>query len=252
MILVYAHEGDEHAHEAMLRLRARRLPCLRLDAERFPSRVRMELSATPGEPARVDVGEGPVDLGAVHTVLWRGPLAPDAALQELFASLDCRYVPGPPSRLVEARPRVRQLRLAAALGLRTPPALVTNDPVRAHAFRVEHGKMARAPRQPALLVARIQASSRIRVTVVGARVFAVEVDARGAHRPHPLPDRVARACVSMARCLGLLQTGIDLVCPTGGEHVFVALDPSGDYLHGERLTGLPMTDALVDLLAEPR
>jgi hypothetical protein len=49
--------------------------------------------------------------------------------------------------------------------------------------------------------------------------------------------------------LGLAYAAIDLRRTGAGEHVFLDLNPSGQWLAWERRAGLPITDAVARLLA---
>ncbi len=53
----------------------------------------------------------------------------------------------------------------------------------------------------------------------------------------------------LVRELGLVTAAIDLVVTPEGDHVFLELNPSGQWAWLETGTGLPMTDALVRCLA---
>jgi glutathione synthase/RimK-type ligase-like ATP-grasp enzyme len=117
---------------------------------------------------------------------------------------------------------------------------------------------------PMVLQGYVEKRLELRVTVVGEQLFAVEIDsqrrrrtrldwrrydlARTPHRPHTLPATVERACLGLVRRLGLVYGAIDLVLTPDGEYVFLEINPNGQYLWLEELTGLPITDALCDLL----
>ncbi len=101
----------------------------------------------------------------------------------------------------------------------------------------------------------------VRVHVVGERVFATEVrsaatDYRYAGemgedrvmRPVELPPDVAERCVSLARHLGLVLTGIDLRRLPTGEYCCFEANPSPAYLWFEEVTGQRISEAVADLL----
>ncbi|MFI7690100.1 MvdC/MvdD family ATP grasp protein [Nonomuraea sp. NPDC049655] len=107
----------------------------------------------------------------------------------------------------------------------------------------------------------------LRVTVVGRRTFTAEIHSQvsnrasvdwrsydlGAtpHAVHPLPDEIADRCVALTERLGLVYGAIDLILTPDGRYVFLEINPNGQWLWIEDLTGLPISQALCDLLAQP-
>jgi hypothetical protein len=103
----------------------------------------------------------------------------------------------------------------------------------------------------------------LRVALVGGRLFAAEVDARRTSAPHDcrvdwrnaragparLPGEVSRRLRAMVDRLGLAYAAVDLRRREGGEHVFLELNPAGQWLFWERAAGLPITEAVARLLA---
>jgi glutathione synthase/RimK-type ligase-like ATP-grasp enzyme len=118
---------------------------------------------------------------------------------------------------------------------------------------------------PMIVQAYVPKRLEVRVTVVGERIFAAAIDTQATHRTrhdarhadlghtphraHALPADVAASCLRLVRWLGLAWATIDLVITPDDQHVFLELNPSGQWLWIERLTDLPITDALCDLLA---
>jgi len=49
--------------------------------------------------------------------------------------------------------------------------------------------------------------------------------------------------------LGLCYGAIDMILTPDGRYVFIELSPNGQYLWIEHETGLPISDAICDLLA---
>ncbi|GAA2854824.1 hypothetical protein GCM10010517_12900 [Streptosporangium fragile] len=106
----------------------------------------------------------------------------------------------------------------------------------------------------------------LRVTVVGRRVFAAEIHSQSSNRSqvdwrrydfgvtpygvHRLPDEVARRCLAMTDRLGLAFGAFDLVLTPDGRYVFLEINPNGQWLWIEELTGLPISEAVCDLLLE--
>lgn len=104
----------------------------------------------------------------------------------------------------------------------------------------------------------------LRVTVVGDEVFAAEIHSqesnhtrydwrrydhgRTGHAVHVLPGAVADRCRALVTALGLRYGAIDFVVTPEERYVFLELNPNGQYLWIEELTGLPITAAVADLL----
>lgn len=127
-----------------------------------------------------------------------------------------------------------------------------------HASSVRHAPVTFQPYVPK--------RSELRVTVFGERAIAVEIDSQAnlhtrldwrrydikhtPHRLHRLPDSVERGCVALVRDLGLRYGAIDLVLTPEGEYVFLEINPNGQFLWLEEAAGVPLTEALCDLLVE--
>jgi hypothetical protein len=221
-------------------------------------------------------------------------------LTDLWTQLPARWLPGPQWTIRRAGSKHLQLATARQVGLAIPPTLVTTDPAALRRFYREHdgriidkapsSLLARErsndfvrytelvnPRDlvyaerlrssPMLFQAYVPKRSELRVTVVGERVFAGEIQSQVTnrtrhdwrrfdhghtpHRAHTLPPAVEASCVAIVRALGLAFGAIDLVLTPDGEYVFLEVNPNGQYLWIEHLTGLPITAAIVDhLLAE--
>lgn len=104
----------------------------------------------------------------------------------------------------------------------------------------------------------------VRVTVIGDRLFAVGLesarvpdamdDFRKAeiwdipHVPVTIPESIERGCLELVRRLGLRFGAIDLLETPDGEHVFLEINPNGQWLWLEEMTGLPLVSAMADLL----
>jgi glutathione synthase/RimK-type ligase-like ATP-grasp enzyme len=119
---------------------------------------------------------------------------------------------------------------------------------------------------PVIFQAYVPKRVEIRATVVGQRVFAAEIHSQQTQRtrydwrrydhyetpyqPHRLPDDVAQLCVRLTEQLGLCYGAIDLILTPDGRYVFLEINPNGQYLWIEEATGLPISDALCDLLMQ--
>jgi len=104
----------------------------------------------------------------------------------------------------------------------------------------------------------------LRITVIGRRVFPVEIhsqenraalqDWRRAepqdlrHLPHALPASVERQCCLLLDQLELSCGAIDMVLTPNGEYVFLEINPAGQFGWIDELTGIPLTATLADML----
>lgn len=115
---------------------------------------------------------------------------------------------------------------------------------------------------PCLLQEFVQKDFEVRVTVIGDRLFPVAIhmsrpdvtDWRSdmdsvSYSIYQLPDTVADRTLRLVRKLDLTFAAIDFVVTPAGEHVFLELNPSGQWAWLEDKTGLPMADAIADCLA---
>jgi glutathione synthase/RimK-type ligase-like ATP-grasp enzyme len=117
---------------------------------------------------------------------------------------------------------------------------------------------------PMIFQAYVEKRFELRVTVVGERIFAAEIHSQATnhtrhdwrkydhastpHRAHELPPSIADRCFALVRRLGLCYGTIDLVLTPDGRYVFLEINPNGQYLWIEQLTGMPISDAICDLL----
>lgn len=102
----------------------------------------------------------------------------------------------------------------------------------------------------------------LRVTVVGDRTFCASIDARTTTYPvdmrmvigearvtsEELPAGVEDRLLALLRRLGLRYGAVDLRRTDAGEHHFLEVNPAGQWLFVERLTGMPITQAVVEEL----
>jgi glutathione synthase/RimK-type ligase-like ATP-grasp enzyme len=215
------------------------------------------------------------------------------ALDGMWRSLRTRWV-NDPSRDAAATHKPWQLALAARLGLAVPRTCITSDPRRARAF-VASLRPGRAvfkslqatakdwrttrlvdPRHlrrldvvrfaPVIFQEYVEPGADIRVTVVGRRMFATEIDPRGTGSPADfrpgfdrarvepitLPRPVAAGLRGLVDALGLAYAAIDLRRDRAGRHFFLEVNPSGQWLFVEERTGQPITQAVARLLATGR
>jgi hypothetical protein len=177
--------------------------------------------------------------------------------------------------------KAHQLQLIHRQGIRVPQTLITNDgeelrafyerlngraiykPVRGGAhtamlseedFQPERLKeLAQAPVQFQEMIEGVD----IRVYLIGNDLFPAEIrsktldfraDTEAQIVPVELPDSVAADCLTLARTLGLVMSGIDVRRTPQGEYVFLEGNPAPMFIHFENRTGYPISDRLVDML----
>jgi len=121
---------------------------------------------------------------------------------------------------------------------------------------------------PATFQESLSKSLEIRVTVVGQRVMSAAVDsqvsARATHdwrrdgvrmlqdwRPYELPIEVEEKILRLMDHFSLNYGAIDVILTPDGKHVFLELNPCGEFFWLERFPGLPISDAIADLLLAP-
>lgn len=110
----------------------------------------------------------------------------------------------------------------------------------------------------------IPKSFELRITVVGNSVFACRINSQDSektkddwrrydfdnvdHLPYDLPNRIEDFCHKLVNHFGLHFGAIDMIVTPKGEYVFLEINPNGQWAWIEDLTGMPITDALVDIL----
>jgi MvdC family ATP-grasp ribosomal peptide maturase len=106
----------------------------------------------------------------------------------------------------------------------------------------------------------------LRVAYVAGEVFPAALDASGTSRGHTdwrrvapdecrwekaqLPAAVANGLQALMSELGLVFGAVDLICTPSGEHVFLEVNPSGEWGMLERDLGLPISEAIAAALLE--
>jgi len=121
---------------------------------------------------------------------------------------------------------------------------------------------------PTTLQAYIPKRVELRITVVGKQAFAAEIHSQANHHtrydwrrydldrtphfPHALPVDIEQKCIQLVETLGLRYGAIDMIVTPDGRYVFLEINPNGQYLWIELQTGLPISEAICDLLGECR
>jgi len=118
---------------------------------------------------------------------------------------------------------------------------------------------------PATFQELIHKSLEIRVTVVGHRVMCASIDSqistRATHdwrrdgvrmiqdwQPYQLPIEVEEKILCLMNYFSLNYGAIDIILTPDGKHIFLELNPCGEFFWLERTPGLPISDAIADVL----
>ena len=177
----------------------------------------------------------------------------------------------------------RQLAIAHRVGLAIPDTIITNSATRARQL-VSDGaavihKVLAAPDDrllatkqweesdadhlgalthcPIIFQRRVEGTRELRITAVGDRLFAAEfstelvdgrLDQAVHHVRHELPASVERQLLELTSALSLHVATIDMRIDARGEYQFLELNPEGQYLWIEIRTGMPISEAIADLL----
>ena len=223
-----------------------------------------------------------------------------ALLEGLWWLLDCRWLPARPAIDRRANNKLVNLARAVELGFAIAPTVMTNHPdavvelrercdgeLISKAFAYTHLERDGEPyayqvytnpvrrrdlanlhavrHAPAIFQRYVAKQVELRVTVVGDRVFAAEIDSQSSRATrhdcrhyddssvrygvHQLPPEIAERCVRLVRELELAYGAIDLVLTPEGEYVFLELNANGQWAGIEERTGLPIGEAIADWLA---
>jgi glutathione synthase/RimK-type ligase-like ATP-grasp enzyme len=205
-----------------------------------------------------------------------------AALGMLMTDFRGRWVDHP-TPFWEAQNKVIQLRAAFELGLRIPETLVSQSPERIRKFCDIHpGAIVKAVRGvmqapvktmtvsdellanepamrvcPAIYQELVPGRRHVRVQVFGDRVLAAllesdDLDWRPnldiAAAEHRLPSSIEDALRALLRRLNLTMGVFDLKLTDDGEYVWLEVNPQGQWLFVEGMTGLPLIETFTDFL----
>lgn len=118
---------------------------------------------------------------------------------------------------------------------------------------------------PTLFQEYVPKEVELRVTVVGKKVFTAEIHSQAlestrddwrrpgtlklAHAVHQLPLDVEKRCKELIGFFGLNFGAIDMILTPDGRYVFLEINPNGQWAWIEDLTGMPISEAMADLLS---
>jgi glutathione synthase/RimK-type ligase-like ATP-grasp enzyme len=113
---------------------------------------------------------------------------------------------------------------------------------------------------------RVVKAMELRVTVVGDRVMAASIDSQAlpkaredwrregvalisAWKPYTLPESIQARMLKLMDALGLNYGAFDFIVTPEGRHVFLEVNPSGEFMWLMKHPGLPIDEALADVLS---
>ncbi len=209
-------------------------------------------------------------------------------LEGLFLNSGARFVNPVLAEFAAVKPR--QLHVARHVGWTIPNTLITSNPEDAGAFIEKHrGKVIHkaltAPKDrlidtriwdetdraalatltmaPTIFQEMIGGPADVRVTVVGRNLFAAKIctdqgragvdsrmDMDAPYEVHRLPTEAHDRILAFMDAMGLVYGTIDLKITDDGEYVFFEVNPQGQFLYVEILTGLPIAEAMAELLSD--
>lgn len=204
----------------------------------------------------------------------------------LSLGLDAVIVNPLPAQRAAVKPY--QLAIAQRVGLRVPETLITSDPLRAQEFVDAHQghvvhKAMTSPRNafvdtrqwqetdrgalhqllvaPAIFQGLVAGPTDIRVTIVGQDIYAAAVrtsqsraglnsrlDLDVPTTTCEIPGEITRQLHALMAVLGLTFATVDLKVDDAGQLHFLELNPQGQFLYIEILTGLPIAASVARLL----
>ncbi|MGH9209821.1 MAG: MvdC/MvdD family ATP grasp protein [Acidimicrobiales bacterium] len=104
----------------------------------------------------------------------------------------------------------------------------------------------------------------VRLTVIGNTYYPVVVDSQTSDKTkvdwrgdpegmsygdyRPLPDDVVQKVQSMLDELGIVYAAVDFIVTPEGDHVFLEVNPGGQFIWMQHDLGLPLGDGIADLL----
>jgi glutathione synthase/RimK-type ligase-like ATP-grasp enzyme len=129
-------------------------------------------------------------------------------------------------------------------------------------FKREHARyLATLRYAPAIFQEIVEPGRDVRVTIVDEAAFSVLISPKNPKArldwrldlaadivPHALPRQVERALVGLLRALGLRFGAIDLRVTSGGEYIFLEVNPSGQFLFCEIHGKQPISRAVAAAL----
>ncbi len=211
----------------------------------------------------------------------------DFAFRGMYAASDALWI-NDVVRDAKASHKPWQLHVARQVGLLIPKTLITNSPEDVRRFRdnatgpVIYKAFLASPMAwretrilrdedmalvdqvrlaPVIFQSYVEAVADLRVTVIGKKIFAAATETAKAEystdvrmnpgikwQPYTLPDNVAESLLKLMDIMGLEYGAVDFRVTPQGRHVFLEINPAGQFLFIQNATGMPIAEALADKL----
>jgi len=218
------------------------------------------------------------------------------AIEGMLCSLNCLWMNYPPSDSACLQKLV-QLEVAKQVGLKIPETLVTNKPELVREFfdqcdgdviykligeganfcipafehprgvstlplrKVDLQHLSQVASAPHLFQRKIHKAYDLRVTIVGAKIFALRIDSQAGQGkldwrhdysvemvPLELPATLQTQCLDLMTRLGLNYGALDFILSEAGEYIFLEINCAGQYRWIEQKTDLPISREIANLL----
>lgn len=217
------------------------------------------------------------------------------SLNGIWHNLKCFWV-SEPQKIHYAENKITQLTIAQKIGFKIPETLISNNPEEIIRFynncnknivvkpiksgliednivvftnKVTSDKIKNiksAIQTPSIYQENIPKQFDIRITVIGTKVFPVEIhsqenrntrydwrksqDLDMVQQKHILPKEIKDKCIKLLDMFDLKFGAIDMILTPEGEYYFLEINPNGQWAWIEKRTGYELTKALVDILIE--
>lgn len=114
---------------------------------------------------------------------------------------------------------------------------------------------------PACLQEYIEKAFELRITVVGSKVFSCRIDSQDTERTridwrrydistpysiYTIDDELSGMLIRMMKYYNVHFASFDFIVTPDGRYIFLEMNPASQFIWVERLTGMPITDALID------
>lgn len=213
-------------------------------------------------------------------------------LEGLYCSLNVKWINSLFSTY-KAERKLYQLTTAKRVGFSVPKTIVSNNPSEIMSFIEEHGNCIIKPichglqvtregafsiytsetknmqlldkdllfECPAFIQKKINNYRDIRATVVGRKIFAVEIETdekfkidwrkpelEKKYKIHNLPDSIKKLMFKLHEELDLIYSAFDFILTPDGEYFFLETNPAGEWVWLERELNLPISNAIINEL----
>lgn len=211
----------------------------------------------------------------------------------LYLNLKAKWI-NPIFNTYIAERKIYQLQVASNLGLKIPKTIVSNDPVfiSSNAFKdnskyiikpISHGLQITKngaysiytneitdfePFQkkilfesPVLIQEKIENFRDIRITVIGQKMFPVEIfkndsneidwrmpNIKKSYKVHSIPDELRFKILQYTKFLNLIYSAIDFILTPSGEYIFLEVNPAGEWVWLEMELNLPLSETIINEL----